>query len=332
MKSIEEIKKNYPTIYSILGESYIEKLKGEQGALAKRATINPFFEILYMNDKNGIESVFSKAVSANAISIERLKRFREEKDNINIQNFINEITVLTPMLESGSFLDETNEKVTPDFLGQINGEEVVFECVSVNESNNSQKQRNLDVKNTQEQLKKWKKTNPNGGVFTTFHENAPFDTIDVEKIIEKIKTKKSSRQVKGYQYKVMVMSFQNMSFLLRSHECLPNTSNHNDGIHSGIIFNAFYGRRGDLIFESNSFEGEKHKIKRIKSDGRFIRDSDYNLCILQFATGKNETYKKYVFFENLKKPLPEAITNSLCDKFSPYSTHSLLNKYCVNST
>ncbi|WP_155984449.1 MULTISPECIES: hypothetical protein [unclassified Thioalkalivibrio] len=304
MKSIEEIKDQFPTLSEVLGETYIEKLKSEQGALARRATINPFFKILFINDKDDIEGLFSQAIEKKAISLERLKRFRDERNNVNIQNFLNEFMVLKPMMDSGNFLDESNNNTTPDFLGVINNEEIVFECVSVNESQDSQKQRNLDTLETQRQFQKWKKKNPNGGVFSTFHENTPFDTTDLDKIIEKIKSKKSSRQVKGYKYKVMIMSFHTMSFLMQPKECLPNTSNRYDGIHSGILYHSFYGKHDDLLFESNLFDGGRHKIRRVKSDGRFIRDSDYNLCILHFATNENEEHKKYVFFENLKKPLP----------------------------
>jgi hypothetical protein len=101
MRSIDDIKIKFPTLYDILGLPYIEELKNEQGALANRATINPFFSILYNStDKelsDYIEKCFTQAVDKKAISLERLKRFRDEKQHVNIQNFINEITMLQPL-------------------------------------------------------------------------------------------------------------------------------------------------------------------------------------------------------------------------------------------
>jgi hypothetical protein len=148
----------------------------------------------------------------------------------------------------------------------------------------------------------------------------------MDKVIDKIRKKKSSRQVKEFEYKVMVMSFRNIMFA-DSSECLPNTSNHLDGIHSGLIYHAFYGKRGDIIFQENSFEGGNHKLSTLNSDGKFRRESEYNLCILNFETKDDEKYKEYVFFENLQNPLPEDIMNTLCDEFSPYETHSILKSY-----
>ncbi len=234
--------------------------------------------------------------------------------------------MLQPIFEIGAFLDETNEGVTPDFLAESGESKIVFECVSVNEAADSEKQRNIDIKDTKRQYKTWEKNNPKGGVFTAFHEQSPYGNVSIEKVIDKIRKKKSSRQVKDFQYKIMVMSFRNMMFA-DSSECLPNTSNEVDGIHSGLIYHAFYGKRDDIIFQGNSFEGERHKLGILSNDGKFRRDSDYNLCILNFETKGDDKYKEYVFFENFQKPLPEDIINTLCDSFSPYETHSILKKY-----
>lgn len=330
MRDIKEIQSRFPILYEMLGETYIESLKSEQGALSNRATINPFFTILYCtsNDQesNFIESCFKDALHEKSISLDRLKRFRQEKSHVNMQNFINEIVMLNPVFTIGEFLDETNNGVTPDFLAKLSGVEIVFECVSVNESADSEKQRNKDIQDTRKQYKDWKKQNPNEGVFTTITEQFPYGNVSMEKIIDKIRDKKSSRQVKGYQYKILVMSFRNMMFADTS-ECLPNTSNHLDGIHTGLIYHAFYGRRKDIIFKSNSFEGENHKLSILKTDGKFKKNSEYNLCIFNFKTNHNENFKKYVFFENLENPLPVDIVNALCDAFSPYETHSILKKY-----
>lgn len=330
MRDKEEIKVNYPTLYDVLGDSYIDALKSEQGALSERATINPFFNILYNTSNNQesefIESCFKNALDNNSISLERLRRFRGEKKHVNIQNFINEIVALQPAFTLGAFLDETNEGVTPDFLANISESEVVFECVSVNEASDSEKQKNKDIINTKKQYKTWKTNNPDSGVFTAIHEQFPYGKITLEKIIDKIRKKKSSRQVKDFQYKVIVMSFRNMMFA-KSSECLPNTSNNVDGIHSGLIYHAFYGKRGDVIFQENTFEGEGHKLDILSSDGKFRRESEYNLCIVNFGTKPDEKYKQYVFLENLQKPMPEELTNRLIDLFSPYETHSILKKY-----
>jgi hypothetical protein len=330
MRDIIEIQSRFPTLYEILGETYIESLKSEQGALSKRATINPFFTILYCTSNNQqsdlIESCFKDALDKKSISIERLKRFRDEKQHVNLQNFINEIVTLKPVFAIGGFLDEMNNGVTPDFLAKLSELEIVFECVSVNESSDSEKQRNKEISDAERQYQIWKKDNQNGGVFTTIHEQSPYGDVSIDKIIDKIRKKKSSRQVKDFQYKVMVMSFRNMMFA-DSSECLPNKSNHVDGIHTGLIYHAFYGKRGDIIFQGNSFEGERHKLSTLNNDGKFRRNSDYNLCILNFETKDNEKYKEYAFFENLQKPLPEDIINKLCDAFSPYETHSILKKY-----
>lgn len=330
MRDLTEIQSKFPTLYEVLGETYIESLKSEQGALLKRATINPFFTILYCTSNNQrsnfIESCFKDALDKKSISLERIKRFRDEKQHVNMQNFINEVVTLQPLFAMGEFLDETNDGVTPDFLAKISESEVVFECVSVNEAADSEKQRNKDIKDTERQYQAWKKNNPNGGIFTAIHEQSPYGNVSIEKVIDKIRKKKSSQQVKGFQYKVMVMSFRNIMFA-NSSQCLPNTSNHVDGINSGLMYHAFYGKRGDIIFQDNSFEGESHKLSLLNNDGKFRRDSDYNLCILNFETKEDEKYKKYVFFENLQKPLPEDIINTLCNAFLPYKTHSILNKY-----
>jgi hypothetical protein len=330
MRDIKEIQSRFPTLYEVLGDKYVDSLKSEQGALAKRATINPFFSILYSTSNTPqsdfVEYCFKEALDKNSISIERLKRFREEKQHVNMQNYINEIVTLKPAFTHGEFLDETNNGVTPDFLAKVSDCEVVFECVSVNESSDSEKQRNKDIQDTEVQYQEWKKDNPSGGVFTAIHEQSPYGNVSMDKVIDKIRKKKSSRQVKEFEYKVMVMSFRNMMFA-DSSECLPNTSNHVDGIHSGLIYHAFYGKRGDIIFQENSFEGGSHKLSTLNSDGKFRRDSEYNLCILNFETKDDEKYKEYVFFENLQNPLPEDIMNTLCDEFSPYGTHSILKSY-----
>lgn len=330
MRDIKEIQSRFPILHEILGETYIESLKSEQGALSNRATINPFFTILYCtsNDQESdfIESCFQDALDQKSISFDRLKRFRHEKSHVNLQNFINEIVMLNPVFTIGEFLDETNESTTPDFLAKLSEVEIVFECVSVNESADSEKQRNKDIEDTQKQYKVWKKQNTNRGVFTTLKEQFPYGNVSIEKVIDKIRNKKSSRQVKAFQYKVIVMSFRNMMFA-NSSECLPNTSNHVGGIHTGLIYQAFYGRRGDIIFKSNSFEGENHKLSILNSDGKFKRDSEYNLCIFNFKSNDNEKFKEYVFFENLQNPLPVDLVNTLCDAFSPYETHSVLKKY-----
>ena len=332
MRDLTEIQSKFPTLYEVLGETYIEALKSEQGALSQRATINPFFTILYCTSNNQksnfIESCFKDAIDKKAISLDRLKRFRDEKQHVNMQNFINEVVMLLPVFSIGGFLDETNDGVTPDFLAKSGDSEIVFECVSVNEAEESKKKRNKDIKDTEKQYQAWKRENPNGRVFTTLHEQSPYGSVSIDKIIDKIRKKKSSRQVKKFQYKVMVMSFRNMMFT-DSSECLPNTSNHVDGVHSGLIYHAFYGKRGDIIFHENSFEGERHKLSLLNNDGKFKRDSDYNLCILNFDTKDTEKHKEYVFFENLQNPLPEDIINTLCDAFSPYETHSILKKYIV---
>jgi hypothetical protein len=331
MRDMEEIKSKFPTLFEMLGEKYIESLKSEQGALAKRATINPFFSILYgaSNEKESdyIEFCFKDAVSKNSISMERLRRFKDEKKNVNLQNFINEIVVMQPVFEFGSFLDETNEGVTPDFLASLGETQVIFECVSVNETGDSEKQKNKAIEDTNKKFKVWKKDHPDGGVFSTWHESQPYGTIDVDKITDKIRKKKTSIQVKDFTYKVLVMSFRNMIFT-NSSECLPNMCNHVDGIHSGIIYHAFYGKRGDVVFHENSFEGERHKLGILKSDGKFRRGSDYNICIVNFETEVDEEYKqRYVFLENFENPMPENLIYKLCDAFDPYETHSILKMY-----
>lgn len=332
MRDLTEIHSNFPTLYKVLGEVYIELLKSEQGALSKRATINPFFTILYcttnIQQSDFIESCFKDALDKKSITLERLKRFRDEKKHVNIQNFINEIVTLHPAFDIGAFLNETNDSVTPDFLAKSGDFEIVFECVSVNEAENSEKKRNREIIETKTQYQAWEKHNPYGGIFTSVHEQSPYGNVSIEKVIDKIRKKKSSRQVKEFQYKVMIMSFRNMMFT-DSSQCLPNTSNHVDGIHTGMIYHAFYGKRGDIIFQENSFEGDRHKLGFLSSDGKFRRDSAYNLCILNFETKDEDKYKEYVFFENLQNPLPSDIINKLCDAFSPYKTHSILKKYTV---
>lgn len=332
MRNKEDIKVNYPTLYNMLGDSYINKLESEQGALSERATINPFFNILYDTSNNQeselIESCFKEALNSNSISLEKLRRrFRNENNHVNIRNFINEIVALRPTFIHGKFLVETGESVMPDFLANISESEVVFECVSVNEAANSKKQRNKDITATKNQHKTWKTDNPNGGVFTAIHEVFPYGNITPDRIIEKIRKKKSSRQVKDFHcYKVLVMSFRNMMFA-KSSECLPHTSNNVDGIHSGLIYHAFYGKKEDVIFQGNTFEGERHKLSILKSDGKFSRSSDYNLCIVNFEAKPDEMHKQYVFLENLQNSMPEELINSLIDIFSPYETHSIIKKY-----
>ena len=333
MRTISEIKTKFPTIYEILGSTYIEALKNEQGALAKRATINPFFSILYVTtdeEKNNyVERCFSEVIEKNSITLDRLQRFRDEKQHVNIQNFINEITMLRPLFGDGKFLVESNIGVTPDFVATLLNFDTVFECVSVNEDKGSQKQRNIDIQDTNTEFKEWKKDNPNGGVFSTIHEQSPYGKVTFEKIVDKIRKKKSSKQVKSYKYKGLVMSFKNMMFA-DSQECLPNISTNYDGVHSGLVYPAFYGKKNDLIFKSNSFEGEKHDLFLLKSDGKFRRKSEYNLCILDFPTKNNEDYKEYVFFENIGNPMPVELINKLCDMFNPYETHSVMKKFIVN--
>jgi hypothetical protein len=149
MRDIKEIQFRFPTLYEVLGDIYIDSLKSEQGALAKRATINPFFRILFctsnISQSDFVEYCFKEALDKSSISIERLKRFREEKQHVNMQNYINEIVTLKPAFTHGEFLDETNNGVTPDFLAKISDCEVVFECVSVNESSTTEKQRNSEI-------------------------------------------------------------------------------------------------------------------------------------------------------------------------------------------
>lgn len=332
MREVQEIQTKFPTLWHVLGEEYVEFLKSEQGALAKRATINPFFAILYepnnIRESEMLEQCFKSALENNSISVDRLKKFRNEKQHTNIQNFINELVTLSPVFDVGHFLDETNEGATPDFIAEINGTSIVFECVSVNEAEGAIKEKNRNILDAGKQHKIWKKDNPEGGVFNYVREHNPYGTHRIEKIIEKIRKKKSSRQVKEFELKVLVMSFRNMLFA-GSRECLPNTSNHVDGIHSGIIYHAFYGKQGDFIFSGNSFEGKNHQINILESDGKFRRVSEYNLCILHFETDENETYKKYVFFENFENPMPIEQLNKLCDAFSPYDTHSILKKYAA---
>ena len=237
--------------------------------------------------------------------------------------------MLRPLFDVGNFLIESNMGVTPDFVATLMNLDIVFECVSVNEDKSSQKQRNIDIQDTNTKFKEWKKKNPNGGVFSTIHEHSPYGDVTFEKVIDKIRKKKSSKQVKSYKYKVLVMSFKNMMFA-DSRECLPNICNECDGIHSSLIFPAFYGKKDDVIFKSNSFEGVKHDLFLLKSDGKFRRDSEYNLCILNFPAKDNEDYKEYVFFENIKNPMPLKLINELCDMFNPYETHSILQKFIVN--
>jgi len=157
MRDMEEIKSKFPTLFEMLGDEYVESLKSEQGALAKRATINPFFSILYNTsdetENDYIEHCFRDAIDKNCISMERLQRFKDEKNHINLQNFINEIVAMQPAFEFGNFLDETNDGVTPDFLASIDQNQVVFECVSVNEAADSKKQRNKSIEDTNNQLK-----------------------------------------------------------------------------------------------------------------------------------------------------------------------------------
>lgn len=332
MRQIDEIKSKFPTLYEVLGELYVDSLKCEQGALAKRATINPFFSILYCTSEEQksllVEECFRYALERKIVSLDRLKRFKEEKKHVNIQNFINEITMLRPVFSYGNFLDESNNGVTPDFLAKILDCEVVFECISVNEAAESEKQRNLDVQDTNLKYKEWQKDNPSGEVFFAEKVHAPFGTSSLDKIVDKIRNKKSSRQVKNFQNKIMVMSFRNMMFF-DSKECLPNRSNNVDGIYSGMLYHAFYGKKGDFIFKGNSFQGEKHEIYQLKSDGKFRRDSDYNLCILNFEIKDDEQNKDYVFFENVKNPMSKELVYKLCDIFNPYETHSILNSFVV---
>ncbi|MCV6071643.1 hypothetical protein OFP26_39305, partial [Escherichia coli] len=81
--------------------------------------------------------------------------------------FINELHVLNPIFDNGKFLDETDVAVSPDFLAKIKGVDVVFECVSVNEAAESEKQRNLDTVARKKAQKEWEKQNPQGGVFSS---------------------------------------------------------------------------------------------------------------------------------------------------------------------
>jgi hypothetical protein len=232
-------------------------------------------------------------------------------------------------ISQGNFLVETNIGVTPDFVARIANLEIVFECVSINEDKGSEKQRNINIQDTNSKLKEWKKKNQSGKVFLTMYEQSPYGEITLDKVVDKIRKKKSSKQVKSYQHKVLVMSFKNMMFA-KSKDCLPNIETNCDGIHSGFIYPAFYGKKGDIIFKGNSFDGEKHDLFELKNDGKFRRNSDYNLCILDFPTKNGEDHKEYVFYENISNPMPDDLINQLCDLFDPYEAHSIMRKFIIS--
>src|SRR5215813_1711967 len=166
MKTLTEIQQDFPTLYAILGEDYISALKSEQGALAIRATINPFFTILYSGSNTDysvkVESVFRNIVEKNVMPIERLIKFTRDKNPVNIQNFLNETIALYPLIGHGIFIDEGDEK-TPDFVASICGSDVALECVSVNADAQETKDKHEFIRNFNAEFKKWNQDN--SGIF-----------------------------------------------------------------------------------------------------------------------------------------------------------------------
>src|SRR5262245_53245269 len=87
-------------------------------------------------------------------------------------------------------------------------QDIALECVSVNEDAQETKDKHEFIRNFNAEFKKWNQDN--SGIFRDTYIHLPFHTDQFDKIVTKIKNKKSSAQVRNYRYKVMVMSFYNI--------------------------------------------------------------------------------------------------------------------------
>lgn len=169
MSELKVIENKFPILFKILGEDYIIELKSEEFSLIERTTQNPLFKIIYKDNGFDLEGLIRKALENNAICEKILKRFKDEKDNTNIQNFINEFHILEPMYSYGEFLLEDNKKSTPDFCAKFNGKDVAFECVSINENNEFSKKKQLDKQEINKNSRSFFEKNTSKNIHSTNH-------------------------------------------------------------------------------------------------------------------------------------------------------------------
>lgn len=326
MNKIELIRQNAPAIYTSLGHDYIVNLQSEQGKLSERAYINPLFSMLYVESEKENCKRFNQAIdilkknSKNSHRIEELKKPITDK---GINNTINEIISLYPVLDKGYFLKEVNKDriKTPDFQLNLYCSKIAVECVSENLSEKYSKELNKHLHELNKEVKN-SKEKVVSGIF------APEYSKTLNNVVKKYRTMKTSMQTKGYKYKILMISFVN-DFFKNPEDAAPFHL-FRDRIYSGLIYNAFYGRRGNILFHGSHKYGEEHHLEILSQDGKFAKKDDtYNLAILHFNYKRKKD--EYVFYENIINPLPYPFLRTLISKFNPEEQYSVLNKYINKS-
>ncbi len=315
----------YQIVTLILGPKYVYALADRALKTDNMKWINPCFYFFYCDSyprwSKEIESSFRSALIFRAIKWFELRELKKQ-NGTGIDDFINEITSLKPIHRVGRYLPTSKIQgdKTPDFLAKIKNKKVVFECVSINDGGNTVKQYESSLKDVDKEFKVWKKVNQNGGVFQRELDHNPLGTPDFNKQIKKIQRKKSSKQVRDYDYRVVVYSSNVWSVSPGMCEPPINCKILEGGsrvVHTGLLYATFYGRTTEYIncgIESClEFDQE-----RLTVTGRFVgNNSHLHMALIYFNRQHKEDDPKYVFMLNPNNPLPEEIIEELTDKFKP---------------
>lgn len=321
--------KRYPVVTLILGPKYVYALADRALKTNGKKWINPCFYFFYCDSylkwSKGIESSFRSALCSRSIKWFELRKLKIQ-NNIGINNFINEITSLKPIHSVGRYLpvSKIQGEKTPDFLANIKEKDVVFECVSINDGENTVKQYESQLKEVDEEFKTWKIINKNGGVFQSKIAHNPLGTSDSNKQIKKIQKKKSSKQVREYEYRVVVYSSN--VWTVSPGMCDPpiNCETCDRGsrvVHNGLMYAVFYGKTSEYINCSMEpcLEFEQEKLTKT---GRFVGNhSHLHMALIYFNRQHKENDPKYIFMLNPSKSLPEEIIEELKNKFNPVAIY-----------
>ncbi len=245
-----------------------------------------------------------------------------KQNGTGIDDLINEITSLKPLHCVGRYLptSKIQGQKTPDFLANIKKKKVVFECVSINDGVNTVKQYESTLKKIDKEFQSWKAVEQNERVFQRELIHNPLGDSDYSKQIKKIQKKKGSKQVREYDYRVVVYSSN--VWTVSPGMCEPPIHcKIIDGgcrvVHRGLLYATFYGKTSEYINcrMEPCLELDQEKLT---VTGRFVgSNSHLHMALIYFNRQHKVNDPKYVFMMNPNNPLPQDILEDLKDKFEP---------------
>jgi hypothetical protein len=282
----------YQEFRDAIGKRWFENQYGNFKTATSQSDFHPFIGSLCFHDETLIKkfNMMVKALSGCNGFKERIETLKLKQDVMQSNHRLNELMSAFYVQESlgeisfptevGNSLDKNIE-----YSCCLNGSSFGFEVKTIDETSERISTINKYKNDLRHCISRSRKIGQIGGVWGgVVAQPARFKTVS--KCIKKFRTLKSgAKQASNAAVKIVHIICDGKFFNLTDFYPVHKYSNGDLKYQtSGCIFNAFYGKRGQNLYNHHFLgHGDKYStVEKQLTDGRFIKNSNWSIAIISF--------------------------------------------------